>query len=237
MVGSRTNTSKNPLSIIIYLRRNIKMDSHSQETLRMVQENDDTLTRLLMMSPYSSSLYDDGGIGGFNSSRGSDFLRLGAAIGENTHVTSLTVTVDHITALEVTDDEFYDGLKQNSSIQFLNLHCQNSNIAGGVGQRILEVYQANNNLTELCINNAGLQHGGEISISETMRSCTNLMKIGLRSCNITDEQLLPIFEAVREHCSLEEMDLADNRIGMLDVKQLLPYSKIRITIYVFSILE
>ena len=69
--------------------------------------------------------------------------------------------------LGVTNNEFYDGLKLNSSIHSLTLDCCNSNI-GGVGQNILEAYQENNNLTQLRIINADLQNGEENIITTTL---------------------------------------------------------------------
>ena len=47
----------------------------------------------------------------------------------------------------------------------------------------------------------------------TLRRCENIKQIGLYRCNITDEQLLSVVEAVRGHRSLEELDFHNNRIG------------------------
>ena len=60
------------------------MDSRSQETLRRVEENDDTLVALRIGNDYRI---------GFNSTDGYDFSRLGTCIGENTHLTTLTVVL------------------------------------------------------------------------------------------------------------------------------------------------
>ena len=106
------------------------MDGHSQETLRMVEENDDELTRLWICGGIPGS-------GVFTSTDGDDFSRLGAAIGENTHLQYLEV---ELYELVTNNNEFYDGLKKNSSIHKLKLHCHNSNIAGRVGRKILEAY-------------------------------------------------------------------------------------------------
>ena len=183
------------------------MDSHGQETLRRVEENDADLTTLWICGAYRDGI--------FISTDGDDYSRLGAAVGENTHLTSLVVVLDDAYALDVANDRFYDGLKLNSSFQFLHLHCQNSNLAGGVGQKILEAYQENNssNLTEIRISGMGLQNEGDQVIATTLRRCTNLNELHLQLCNITNEQLLPMMGAVREHRSLEEFGLSDNRIG------------------------
>ena len=58
------------------------------------------------------------------------------------------------------------------------------NIVGGVGQKILEVYQANSNLTVIGIINARLQNGGDQVVAATLRNCTNLKNIDLHECNM-----------------------------------------------------
>ena len=107
------------------------MDRISQETLRRVGENDETLTELSIRD------YGDGGI--FNSTtNGDDYSRLGTFIGENTHLTTLNVNVYEGLALKNTNREFFDGLIHNTSISVLELDCQDlialrrGNIVGGV---------------------------------------------------------------------------------------------------------
>jgi len=86
-------------------------------------------------------------------------------------------------------------------------------IAGGVGQEILKAYQENNShLTRLNITDTNLQSGGDRAIVDTLRSCRNLQSFELKYCNITNEQLLPIVDAVRGH-RLEELSLSGNNIG------------------------
>ena len=70
------------------------MDSHSQETLRRVQENDDTLESLWIGIDYNGDSN-----GGFNSSSGSDFSTLGTCIGENTHLTKFFFFFNVITKI------------------------------------------------------------------------------------------------------------------------------------------
>ena len=169
--------------------------------LRRVEENDETLTKLYIGDYY------DGDISG------SDYSQLGAAIGENTHLKTLTVVLDGIT-LDVTDREFYDGLKQNMSIYDLYLDCRSArNIVSGVGHEILKIYQENINLTRLQVDCADLQNGGNSVITTTLRNCTNLNEISLPWCTITDEQLIPIVEAVQGHSSLKRLGLNNNRVS------------------------
>jgi len=181
------------------------MDSHSQETLRKVEENDVELT----------TLWIGEGEGMFSSRVGDDFSRLGAAIGENTHITEVAVVLSNALALDVANDGFYDGLKLNSSVQGLRLYCNNNNtIAGGVEQKILEAYQESNcNLTGINIFRMRLQYRGEHILADTLRRFTNLQHIRLSQINITNRELLPIIEAVSGHRSLERLNLAENLIG------------------------
>ena len=186
------------------------MDIRSQETLRRVQQNDDTLTELHVGNWSETS--DDP----FNSNDGSDYSKLGAAIGENTNLTwlevDLSITRLHTrVVLDVVHTGFYDGLKQNKSIYKLSVDCDGHNIVGGVVEEILKAYQENNtHLTHLHIRYAG--NIGDNAIATTLRMCTNLKVISLYCCNITGEQLLSIIEAVRCHRSLE-LFLHSNRIG------------------------
>ena len=185
------------------------MNGRSPQTLRRVQENDDTLESLWIGIDYNGDSN-----GGFNSSSGSDFSTLGTCIGRNTHLTKLSVWMTDVVALDVTNSAFYDGLIRNSSIHKLTLYCGGYNIIeGGVAHEILKAYQENNDLTYLCINNANsLQNGGENVIATTVRNSTNIKHIDIYGCNVTDEQLLPMVDAIRGLSSLEKLFLHDNRI-------------------------
>ena len=99
----------------------------------------------------------------------------------------------------------------------------NQSLVGGVGHEILKSYQKiNNNLTRLCIEHAVLDNGGDNVITETLRWCTNIKLINLGRNNITDEQLLPMIEAIKGGCntSLEHLFLNSNRIGNIGCEAL-----------------
>ena len=155
--------------------------------------------------------------GGFSSSDGGDFSQLGAFIGQNTNLTMLDVAwiqyVDE--AFDVTTIiEFFEGIRRNTSIHKLRL--RSCNIVIGVIHEILRVYQENNNLTDLDIVDeavASFQNGGDQVVASMLARCTNLKRIDLSYCNITDEQLLPMVEAARGHNSLEDLRLDENQIG------------------------
>ena len=107
------------------------MDNHSQEILRRVTQNDPSLTTL-SLSDISHYYGDDGQ---FYSDNSDDYSALGVAIANNTHVASLSVILSiRRLQLTVSEREFYDGLKSNSSISNLKLYFGGQNIAGGAGQ-------------------------------------------------------------------------------------------------------
>ena len=174
-----------------------------------MEQNDDGLRKLWI--GYSN--FD----GGFKSSDASDYSRLGAAIGNNIHLKTLKVDlIDEEDSLDAANNEFFNGLKRNSSITDLALHCRNQTLIGGVGHEILKSYQKiNNNLTCLYIHHAVLDNGGGNVIAETLRWCTNIQIINFRHNRITDEKLLPMTEAIKVGCytSLENLTLYGNRIG------------------------
>ena len=145
------------------------MDSHSQETLRRIEQNDTTLSILQIgykYDPHWSNSDDRRGNysnrdGTFNSRNSDDFSRLGASIKENTHLTDLYILLNGdgiirsgrnnngvvdgnpgAIGLDVTNDEFYEGIRQNSSFRRLELDCcYTQDIIGGVGHKILKAYK------------------------------------------------------------------------------------------------
>ena len=194
------------------------MDERSQETLHRVEQNDATLTTLMIGTILTRA---NGGeeeeVGAFSSRHGGDFSQLGAFIGQNTNLTMLDIAlVQYVDeAFDVTTiSEFFEGIRRNTSIHKLRL--TSCNIVTGVIHEILRVYQENNNLTHLDIVNeavASLQNGADQVIANMLARCTNLKRIDLGYCNITDEQLLPMVQAARGHNSLEELRLDENQIG------------------------
>ena len=178
------------------------MDEQSQETLRMIEQNDASLTRLFL-SPTNHLRQN---FRCFNSSDARDFSRLGAAIGANTHITTFGVNLP-VTAA---NGGFYDGLKRNTSINRLDLI--NGNIVDG--NDILKVYQEQNiNLIDIRIGHCNLENGGDVIIATTLKKCINLKCFAVALCNMTEEQFMPIVEALRGHPMMEVLILDGNRIG------------------------
>jgi len=194
-----------------------EVNKRSRKTLRRLENNDSTLDIVQVGR-------DDFGAGDeykFNSCNAKDISKLGKALGNNTHVRFLSLEASH--GLDETSSVFYNGLKQNSSIRSLFLGCSHRNASDGkfmwldneVVHEILRVYQQNNNLTYLSIHRANqfLQNGGNTILAKTLGHTTKLKKLHLQESNITNEQLLPIAEAMRGLRSLEELNLSQNRIG------------------------
>ena len=115
-------------------------------------------------------------------------------------------------------------MKRNSSISKVTLRCGRRVLAGGVFHEILNAYQENNeHITYLQIRSADVQNGGEHAIADTLRCCTNIQELDLqnvvsgRGIDINDSmELVPIVEAIRGHCSLENLSLENCQVGSVD---------------------
>ena len=90
------------------------MNRYSQETLRRVEQNDETLKELRM--GHFGGVNDDGL---YFSRDGNDYSRLGAFIGENTHLTTLNVNVSDVASLSLAQEDFFEGIRRNSSIHMI----------------------------------------------------------------------------------------------------------------------
>ena len=190
------------------------MDNNSRETLRRVAQNDPSLAELRLGD--NNNNYDYGvNCCKCHSGNSGDYSTLGTAIANNTHLETLRVTLSDDLPLGVTDREFYDGIKSNTSINTLCLSCNYITIAGGVAHEILKMYQENNShLAKIIIGHAIVQNGGDDRvIGNTLRCCRNLQRVVLNYCNITDAQLLTIVDALRRHRMLEDLNLTVNNIG------------------------
>lgn len=189
----------------------------SQETLRRVELNDSTLTNLQVGDTPIYYVASYGGV--FLSSNGDVYSRLGELVGRNAHLTTLDVenVGDELSALELTNSQFFDGFKNNTSIHTVSLDNSRGyeiqTLVGEVGHGILDAYQENgNHLNALHISYYGLQNGGESVVASALRSCVNLKEFGLTYGDITDEQLLPIVESLRGCCLLEDLEFVGNRL-------------------------
>ena len=180
------------------------MDNITEETIRKIKENCETLKELRIGNHGTMD-------GRFTSCSQRDFSRLGKYIGENTHLQQLEI---QSIALNVLEREFYDGLKHNSSINRLILYFGNSNVYHGIEHEILKIYEGKPGILRLLhVEYADLQHGGDQYVASMLKKCSNLKDIKLSGCNITDDQLLLMVNAIKDHTLLEKLCLGGNRIG------------------------
>jgi len=107
--------------------------------------------------------------------------------------------------LTTTNTQFFDGLRQNESIEKLTLLCDGHDI-GVIGCAILSAYHGSN-LSCLCIWNCELENGS--AIATTLRCCPNLKEINIFSSTF-NSQLIPVIEEGR---GLEKLDLEETDIG------------------------
>ena len=166
------------------------------DDLQRVAQNDATLTELWIR----------------NSTSESDYVRLGASIGDNTHLTTLKQASQYKNVAGL--QEFIEGLKRNTSIHDLKIINMNSiNVAGGVAREVMNVYKENNQLTQLSISNSPFERVNNNIIIDTLRGCSNLTKFELTGSCLSDQKLLPMVELLRANLLLEELVLSRNIIG------------------------
>jgi len=196
------------------------IDNNIQKVLQKIEKNNSKVDELVLgdrlfsdtFNRFRIELSSSGKDVTFNSSEASDFSTLGASIATNTNLTKLSIVESVITALDASNRDFYDGLKQNSSINYLFFNCRDP--LGEVAEEILKVYQINGSqLHRLSIMGANLRIGsGHTILVTTLQRCTNLKYIRLCHCNINYVKLLPIVEAIRGHSSLETLSFGGNSI-------------------------
>jgi len=205
------------------------MNAIGQCILRGVEKNDNTLTKLIISSFNPTQ---------FSSESYCDYSRLGKYIAENTQVKHLDIYSNGIKLrrgdeyFEKTKyDDFFNGLKSNSSVSKVTLHCNGNVIIGwhtngtifdaGFFHEVLKTYQENNeHITSLEIIMADLRNGGEHAITETLQRCANIKELDINNIvmggvlwTANCRQLLePVVEAVRGHLSIENLSLQYNQI-------------------------
>jgi len=205
------------------------MDSRSKDTLLAVEQNSDELTSLEIGAHHLSS---DEGV--FNTRDSGDYDKLGTAIGNNNHLKILHVSnlYNNVT-LNTLNKRFYDGIRHNASITELYLNCitinrsQNTiryncvhdiddgdcNNIFDVALEILKACQEKNILTKLHIHTMPLVGSGEQIMADILRGFTNLRQLTFVYSELTDDQLLPMVEAIRGYTLIEMLEIAHNNIG------------------------
>ena len=189
------------------------MEEFSKETLRLIEQNN-----LIELGICNKDNYLSGEARLFTSRDRDDYSRLGSCIGRNNKLKSLYVQLEGI-GLSAKDSVFFDGIKQNSSINKFRLNGysdnEENNPIGEIGCALLTAFQTNSShLTSLKIWSCNIGNVHERVILNTMLSdCTNLNEFSFNHNSMTDEQLLLMVEAMRGHPSLKKLCLSYNRIG------------------------
>ena len=163
--------------------------------IRRIGRNDPTLTKLHINNlPLDDDEYD--------TYTGDNYSRLGESISRNTQIKALSINFHYHCNVRY----MIDGLRKNDSINKLRLQSND----GHGRKQLLEMYQEKNTLTSICIQNTNPL--GQ-SINNALRFCTNLKQIDISRCSITDDELLPVVEAIKGHHTLEILNLYGNNIG------------------------
>ena len=195
------------------------MDSLSKDTLLAIEQNSHGVTHLQV------GAYDnDRNLGVFNNSPDfNDYENLGTAIGNNTYLTKLQIdNISNNVRLTTTNKRFYDGIRHNSSITELVLSAitYKSDI-NNVALEVLGACQERNILTKLHINTMPFVNSADESrFIESLRVFTNLREITFVHSRLTNDQLLPMVEAIRGHGLLERINLFNNNIGNVGLEAL-----------------
>jgi hypothetical protein len=179
----------------------------NEQILCRIKGNDKTLT-VLRVGNSNDNCYT------FTSG----FSLLGKFIAKNTQLSILDVSLydRHGTALEIADRDFFDALRNNTSICDLHLRSNDDRryVISDVGYQILIAYQENcSSLTSLTIQSIDASNdNGDLFIA-TVRSCIYLTRIAFRRCNVSNNMLLPIVGTLRRSNLLTQLFLSGNRIG------------------------
>ena len=205
----------------------VKNNQQNADTLHKIQQNDASL-RVLQVGCDIERNEIPIGDGKFTvpciTGDSSEYSTLGAAVATNEHIKKLKVHVlGH--PLDIEESGFFDGLKLNTSINNLELHCaEGVGLAsvskfGRLAHEILKKYQENNNLTQLVIHNAATRSDESSDIlCHTLRTCTNLTSvtldncIGNQNCNIDPREIASILED--PNCNIHYLSLKNNDIDI-----------------------
>ena len=202
-----------------YTKRN---NQQNAETLRRIQQNDTSL-RVLQVGLEPGGVFGDGKFNG-TTEDGSEYCTLGAAVAINTHLRKLKVhVVGH--ALTIENKGFFDGIRRNTSIQTLELHCAGISIVDGNVSRFErvahEILMSYNNLTQLDLHLASFRSGASRDfLCHILRRYTNLTSVTLHFCYIGKnddngngcQALASILED--PNCNIRYLSLPDNYIDI-----------------------
>ena len=211
MFGDR-RVSETDSAQSLHIEDNSQIDCCLSSTFTELPETDKILLKVKQnVYHFRELLLGSDELSEFISSYAEDYSKLGTYIATNTRLQKLQIKLHDTAGLYAKNSTFFDGLKRNSSIKKLSIDFGGRGIVG-VGLEILKAYHNDKHLTHLSIITK-LNNGSENAIASTLRGCTNLTNVKLSNNDITDEQLLPIIEAIKGRPLLERLELCKNRIG------------------------
>lgn len=188
------------------------MPGKMMSAMRRVDQNDPTLTHLLMCEPNTTVKRDGPHFEMTHiTNDGPALKRICDGIGENAYLQDVCFDAPLGLSDMVARSTYFAGLKRNTSIHSLALsRCE---LSQGVGHEVLKAFEENNkHLTNFALWRCMIRHEGTHALSSTLIRCTNLKLISLPSCRIDDSLVENIVQAVRGHRQLKRLDLQDNSI-------------------------
>eukprot|EP00581_Thalassiosira_minuscula_P012145 CAMPEP_0183713924 /NCGR_PEP_ID=MMETSP0737-20130205/8649_1 /TAXON_ID=385413 /ORGANISM="Thalassiosira miniscula, Strain CCMP1093" /LENGTH=367 /DNA_ID=CAMNT_0025942803 /DNA_START=177 /DNA_END=1277 /DNA_ORIENTATION=- len=184
----------------------------TMSAMRRVDQNDETLTHLLVCEP-PTTVREDGSHFDITyiTNDGPALKRICDGIGQNSHLRDVCFDVSQGWSDNVANRNIFNGLRYNSSIRSLGLsRCE---LSHGVGHEVLEAFKYNLHLVKIAFWRCSVRLEGTRTLSATLSRCTNLREISLSSCLIDDAIVENVVEAIRGHRRLEKLDFMDNMIG------------------------
>lgn len=197
------------------------MDIHSLVTLLLIETNNVSAETLVLGRKYSSrwAAMRVNGENYFDSRSEADFSNLGQHVSRNTSLRMLIIRNQRLhpeSALNVMNDDLFNGLSSNSSLQALSFQGP----IDGMWARTMEAFR-NKRLQylhmrdcDLSILDNGLLNFATILYRDTLISCSNhLCEVRLCNCAFTNWQLSQVVGAFRCLSKLEMLDLHSCTIG------------------------
>lgn len=184
-----------------------------EEVIRRIEENDPTLTKLIVHLHDNCPHYQQNSwfAGDSIVVDNDELVALGKGTGANTHLNRFCFCgCGRELPDESTTKRFMEGFKRNTSIVTIFFDLIN-NFSQGLGLEILEVFRNNSTRLRLFLmDHCDLANGGEHEILTTLSACKKIEVIGTRGTGIDVGQLSL---AIRRHKYLKCITLGGNNIG------------------------
>ena len=137
---------------------------------------------------------------------------LGCFVGRNNHLKELYIRYFNSASIEIIES-FFKGVRNNRSITRLDFCSCSMNLLDGKIFTIMgPFFENNNNLSRIIINDCDLEDDGWRLLALAIGSSKHksLQDVSLTDCNISDEELVDIIDALRMHPNLTRFDIDGN---------------------------